>query len=44
LKYKNGDIYEGYFKDDKKHNYGKLKHNNRDIYEGEWIDDKKWYY
>ena len=34
--WKNGDMYEGEYKDDKKHGQGKRTWNDGDVYEGEW--------
>jgi len=39
--YKNGDIYDGYWKNNLKEEYGIMKYNNGDIYEGNWKKDKK---
>ena len=41
MKYKNGDIYEGYFKDNKFDGYGKMIYNNKDEYDGQWKNGKK---
>jgi hypothetical protein len=39
--YKNGDVYEGDWKDDRKHGYGKMKYSNGNFYEGDWKNDRK---
>ena len=36
----NGDIYEGQFKDGKKHGYGVHKHANGNVYQGEYRNNK----
>lgn len=49
LVYKNGDVYEGQFKDDKRDGEGKIQANslgvmiykNGEKYDGQWSDDKK---
>ncbi|MBT4708866.1 MAG: hypothetical protein HOB81_01240, partial [Flavobacteriaceae bacterium] len=40
-KFKNGDVYEGEWKNDLKQGYGKYSYANGDIYEGEWKNDLK---
>ena len=49
-RYANGDVYEGYFKDSRKHGHGVLKQGKLTargpgplacIYIGEWVNDKK---
>ena len=39
--YKNGDKYNGYWKNNKKEGKGIMKYNNGDKYEGYWKNDKK---
>ena len=39
--YNNGSIYEGKWKNDKKHGYGKYINSKGSIYEGKWKDGKK---
>ena len=48
FRYANGDLYEGYFQDSKKHGHGVLKQGKflgaaslASIYIGEWVQDKK---
>ena len=50
LRYASGDVYEGYFKDSRKHGHGVLKQGKltargpgplASIYIGEWVNDKK---
>ena len=41
IKYKNGDIYEGYFSNDIKEGYGKMTYKNGDYYCGNWVNNKK---
>ena len=36
MEYNNGDIYQGYFKNNKREGKGIYKYNNNDIYEGNW--------
>lgn len=38
--FENGDVYEGAFKDGRKHGKGILKTRNNRTYEGDWINDK----
>lgn len=48
-RYANGDVYEGYFKEGKKHGHGVLKRGKitsgappeASVYIGEWVNDKK---
>jgi hypothetical protein len=42
LNFKNGDVYEGEFKNSKPHGQGKMTFNNKDgrIYTGEWMKGK----
>jgi len=35
-----GDIYDGYWKNDKAHGYGQYTHTDGAQYEGYWVDDK----
>ena len=37
----NGEVYEGEYKDDKKHGQGKRTWADGNVYEGEWKDHKK---
>ena len=39
--YKNGDIYEGEWYEEKKHGKGKMRYADGDIYYGNWDEDKK---
>jgi hypothetical protein len=39
--YNNGDIYEGYWLNDKKNGKGIINYHNNEIYEGDFVDDKK---
>ena len=41
MKYKNGDVYEGNWKDDKRDGTGTITYKNGDKYEGEWKNDGK---
>ncbi len=41
MKYNTGEVYEGNWKNDKKHGIGKFKYKNGDVYEGNWENDKK---
>lgn len=41
IKYINGDIYDGNWKDDKKNGNGVYKWKNGNVYKGFYIDDKK---
>jgi hypothetical protein len=36
LVHANGDVYEGYWRDDKKHGYGRYIWTDGDYYEGQW--------
>ena len=38
--FKNGDVYEGEWANDKRHGYGILNLLDRGVYEGEWHLDK----
>ena len=38
VKWRNGNVYEGNFKNNKKHGYGVFKFSNGDVYEGNWIN------
>lgn len=40
IKYTNGDVFKGEFKNNKREGYGEYKWNNGDMYKGEWVDDK----
>ena len=40
MKYVDGSIYEGMWKENKKHGQGKLQYTNGDIYIGEFQNDK----
>jgi hypothetical protein len=42
IKYDNGDIYEGNWKDGKPWGQGTMKYANRDIYIGNWENGKPW--
>ena len=44
VKWVHGDIYEGNFKDELKHGYGKLYWSGGNIYQGNWKDDVKYGY
>lgn len=35
-----GSFYEGYWKDNKAHFYGRLVHRRGDVYMGDWLSDK----
>lgn len=35
-----GDIYDGYWKDDKAHGFGHYTHTDGAYYEGYWLNDK----
>ena len=37
----NGNVYEGEWRDDKRHGHGKCTFSTGDVYEGEWKDGKK---
>lgn len=37
MRYSNGDIYEGTWKNDLQHGSGILKHRNGEIEKGEWV-------
>lgn len=37
----NGDIYDGYWKNDMRHGTGIKKYCNNDYYSGEWSEDIK---
>lgn len=39
MKYNNGDIYEGDFRDDMRNGNGTLRYANQSIYSGEFLDD-----
>ena len=39
--YDNGDLYEGYWNNDKREGEGKCDYADGDNYKGEWKDDKK---
>lgn len=41
LTFVNGEVYDGYFKDDMKHGKALLKYPSGNYYEGEWVGDKK---
>ena len=38
--YKDGSLYEGYWKDGKRNGKGRLINDNCDVYIGEWKDDR----
>ena len=38
--WKDGSIYEGFWKNDKANGKGRLVHANGDIYEGDWVNHK----
>ena len=40
LRWQDGSIYEGYWKDNMANGYGRLIHSDGDVYEGEWNNDK----
>ena len=37
----NGCMYEGEFKDDKRHGHGTFSYFSGDRYEGDWVEDKR---
>ena len=39
--HEDGDVYEGYWKDDKAHGFGKYTHNDGAVYIGFWNEDKQ---
>jgi len=39
MHYKNGDMYEGEWLNDKRHGYGVFNIKDRGVYEGEWQND-----
>lgn len=39
MRWKNGDIYEGEWSQDKRHGYGVFNIKDRGTYEGEWYYD-----
>ena len=41
MKYANGDVYVGNFKDDKKNGLGEMTYANGDVRSGFWKDDKE---
>ena len=41
MKYNNGDLYNGEWKNDLKEGEGTIKYNNGDIYDGNWKNDLK---
>ena len=41
MKYKSGDKYEGFWKDNKREGKGIMKYKNGDKYEGDWKDNKR---
>jgi hypothetical protein len=41
LRYANGDVYKGEFKDGVRNGFGKFRHSDGNYYEGEYQDDKK---
>lgn len=38
--WKDGSVYVGYWRDDKKNGFGRMIYNNGDVFDGEWIDDR----
>lgn len=38
--WKDGSIYEGYWKNNLAHGYGRLIHTDGDVYIGEWKNDR----
>ena len=38
--WKDGSIYEGYWKDNMANGFGRLLHSDGDVYIGEWVKDK----
>lgn len=38
--WKDGTMYEGWFRHDKAEGQGRLIHVDGDVYEGDWVDDK----
>jgi uncharacterized protein (DUF1697 family) len=42
MTYKNGNIYDGEWKDNKQNGKGKMTYKNGDIYDGYWEDNKKY--
>jgi len=39
MKFENGDVYKGSYKDDKRSGFGVYTWSNGDTYDGEWLDD-----
>ena len=39
MTYKDGDVYEGMWEEDRRNGRGKLHYSNGDYYEGEFVDD-----
>lgn len=39
MKFENGDVYKGNYKDDKRSGFGVYTWSNGDTYDGEWVDD-----
>lgn len=37
-RWKDGSIYEGYWKENMAYGYGRLIHSDGDVYEGEWVN------
>lgn len=38
IRWKDGSIYEGYWKENMAYGFGRLIHSDGDVYEGEWVN------